>query len=148
MRVEDYPHLKDVELADFDPNLNDDKSIDILVGADYYWQFVTGEVVRGSDGPTAMSSKLGWLLSGYSPKTSAGDSTINNLILVGECIDNSRVQTDHDDELMNVLKQFWERALASNPSNSKNETRRSFFQISYLRTNVTRSDYPGRVNRQ
>ena len=108
VRIEDYPHLKDLELADFDPNSNGEKSIDILVGADFYWQFVTGEVVRASDWPTAMSSKLGWLLSGPNPKTSTDDRTINNLILAGECIDNSKVQTDCDDELVNVLKQFWE----------------------------------------
>ena len=36
VRIEDYPHLKDLELADFDPNSNGDKSIDILVGADFY----------------------------------------------------------------------------------------------------------------
>ena len=108
VRVENYDHLKDLELADFDPNSNRDNTIDILVGADFYWQFVTGEVVRASDGPTAMSSKLGWLLSGPCPKSSTGDRTLNNLILAGECIDNSRVQTDRDDELVNVLKQFWE----------------------------------------
>ena len=56
VRVEDYPHLQDLELADFDSNSSDDKSIDILVGADYYWQFVTEEKVRGRGGPTAMSS--------------------------------------------------------------------------------------------
>ncbi len=55
-----------------------------------------------------MSRKLGWLLSGPCPKSSTGDRTLNNLILAGECVDNSRVQTDRDDELVNVLKQFWE----------------------------------------
>lgn len=37
--------------------------IDLLIGADYYWNIVGDEVVRGS-GPTAVSSKLGYLLSG------------------------------------------------------------------------------------
>ena len=41
VRVENYPHLKDLELADFDPNSNGDKPVDILIGADYYWQIVT-----------------------------------------------------------------------------------------------------------
>lgn len=143
VRAENYEHLKDLELADFDPNSNGDKTIDILVGADFYWQFVTGEVVQASNGPTAVSSKLGWLLLGPCPKSSTDDRAINNVILAGECIDNSRIQTDRDDELVNVLKQFWETeniGIKSNiPTNSKNQMRRSFFQTSDLRANDTRS---------
>lgn len=37
--------------------------ISLLIGADYYWQFVGDHIVRG-EGPTAMQSKLGYLLSG------------------------------------------------------------------------------------
>ena len=50
-------HLK---LADRPP-----KSIPIglILGADYYWDIVTDEIIRGN-GPTAVSSKLGYHLSG------------------------------------------------------------------------------------
>ena len=34
--------------------------IDILKGADYFYEVVTGEVRKGSAGPVAISSKLGW----------------------------------------------------------------------------------------
>ena len=37
--------------------------ISLLIGADYYWQFVADHIVCGED-PTAMQSKLGYLLSG------------------------------------------------------------------------------------
>ncbi|XP_071135358.1 uncharacterized protein [Mytilus edulis] len=37
--------------------------ISLLIGADYYWDLVENEVVRGN-GPTAVKSKLGFLLSG------------------------------------------------------------------------------------
>ena len=37
--------------------------ISLLIGADYYWQFVGDHIVCG-EGPTAMQSKLGYLLSG------------------------------------------------------------------------------------
>ena len=63
----EYPHLDGLEL-DFDPlnsNSNND-SIDILVGADHYWDLVIGDVIHGRNGSTADSSKLGWLLSGWS----------------------------------------------------------------------------------
>ena len=37
--------------------------IDIIIGNDYYGLLVTGEIIKG-DGPMAMKSKFGWLLSG------------------------------------------------------------------------------------
>ena len=37
--------------------------ITMLIGADYYWSIVQDNVIRG-DGPTAVQSKLGYLLSG------------------------------------------------------------------------------------
>ena len=45
--------------------------IALLIGADYYWQFVGDHIIRG-DGPTAMDSKLGYLLSG--PVARSGNS--------------------------------------------------------------------------
>ena len=56
----EYDHL--THLAD--SCQSEDMSIDILIGMDYYWQIVTSEVVRGKKGPTAVYTKLGWVLSG------------------------------------------------------------------------------------
>ena len=42
----------------------EEATIDILIGSDQYWQLVTGEVVKSKSGPTAMNTKLGWVLSG------------------------------------------------------------------------------------
>ena len=38
----------------------------ILIGADFYWQFIQDRIVRG-EGPTAVESRLGYLLSGLLP---------------------------------------------------------------------------------
>ena len=38
--------------------------IDILIGCDQYRELITGEVRRGKTGPVAVSTKLGWVLSG------------------------------------------------------------------------------------
>ena len=68
--VTEYPHLDGLVFAD--DNCEGDECIDILVGADYYYELVTGEVVKGECGPTAVYSKLGWLLIGpikSDPKT-------------------------------------------------------------------------------
>ena len=36
--------------------------IDILIGADFYWNLVNNEIVCGDKGPVSLSSKLGYLL--------------------------------------------------------------------------------------
>ncbi|XP_064641263.1 uncharacterized protein LOC135496075 [Lineus longissimus] len=59
--VLNLPHLKDLKLA----QSTDDAviSLDVLIGADYYWSVIGDNVVRGK-GPTAVSSVFGYVLSG------------------------------------------------------------------------------------
>ena len=57
--------------------------------------------------PCSSSSKLGWLLSGWSKQPQSDSSTFSNLILAGERLDNSSVTSDRDD-LPTSLKRFWE----------------------------------------
>ena len=38
--------------------------LDLLVGSNYYWTLVTEAVKRGSAGPIAMETRVGWVLSG------------------------------------------------------------------------------------
>ena len=40
--------------------------VDVLIGSDYYWELVTGNVCRGVGGPAVIHTKLGWVLSGPS----------------------------------------------------------------------------------
>jgi hypothetical protein len=108
INVNNYPHLQELELADFDAKGTCNDNIDILVGANFYWSIVTGDVVRGDNSPTAISSKLGWLLSGPSTQNSTYESTTSNLILAGECIDNSHAQTDINGDLTTTLSRLWE----------------------------------------
>ena len=52
-----------------------------MIGADYFWQFVVDHIIRG-DGPTAMDSKLGYLLSG--PVAMSGNSHVHmNALHIG-----------------------------------------------------------------
>ena len=38
--------------------------MDILIGADFYWDFITNETIRGIDkGPIAIKSKIGYILT-------------------------------------------------------------------------------------
>ena len=57
--------MKDLELADTDSS--DD--IELLIGSDFYWAFVTGNVRLGKLGESVgVESKFGWLLNGAVPK--------------------------------------------------------------------------------
>ena len=60
--ISTYPHLQGLVLTDTFSSC--DKEIGILIGADHCHDIVTRKVNKGSLGPTATSSKLGWLLSG------------------------------------------------------------------------------------
>ena len=60
-----FEFLKDLELADTDSS--DD--IELLIGSDFYWAFVTGNVRLGKLGePVGVESTFGWLLNGAVPK--------------------------------------------------------------------------------
>lgn len=56
-------HLVSLELADYSEG-DQGLKVEILVGSDYYWDLVMGGVSRGSSGPTAIHTKLEWVLSG------------------------------------------------------------------------------------
>ena len=58
-----YAHLSDIPLAD-EGGRDSQLEIDLLIGSDYYWQFMTGEIRRGDSGPVAVKTHLGWVLSG------------------------------------------------------------------------------------
>lgn len=58
-----YPTLQKLELANYSNSISHDV-IDVLVGSDYYWSIVNGEVMKVKGGLMAVNSKMGWLLSG------------------------------------------------------------------------------------
>ena len=63
--LHEHPHLLDLDLADcISGNMDSQDNIDVLIGSDYYWDIITGEVARGDDKLVAVSSKFGWLVSG------------------------------------------------------------------------------------
>ena len=51
-------HLSGLELAD-PGDITGDLEIDRLIGSDYYWRLVTGRVLKGDSGPTAVETRLG-----------------------------------------------------------------------------------------
>ena len=59
-----YSHLAGIWLADFPAERHEHLNCDILIGANYYWNFMTGKCIKGESGPVALESSLGWILSG------------------------------------------------------------------------------------
>ena len=101
--VSNYTHLAGLELADKPVCRGEDSSsIDILIGSDHYWKFVTGEMRRGNQGPVAIQSKLGWLLSGSIGLYEDAKQTHTHLMLTRECFSGSHEPLQH------VLRTFRE----------------------------------------
>ena len=67
-----YSHLTGLELAD-DPGESRTVQVDILIGCDHYWDLITWRLQRGTAGPVATETKLGWILSGPADISSRSD---------------------------------------------------------------------------
>ena len=101
---ENYRHLVDLDLADC--ACEDDKlSVDILVGSDNYWKLVTGEIISGDSGPTAIKTRLGWVLTGPVEGISGHSST--NLVVTHTMAVDMHISEDNQD-LDHKLKMFWD----------------------------------------
>ena len=100
VNIAQFSHLMGLELADNSANARG--AIDVLVGSDFYWSFVGSEVRQSDCGPVAISSKLGWLLSGPLSSTQYHNIVSTNLIVAHD----DDVTTS--DELVDTLKRFWE----------------------------------------
>ena len=103
VNIQDHPHLQELELAD---SAESPDSIDILIGSDHYWDFVTGETIRGDFGPIAVRSKLGWLLSGPTNNSQNETNVVSNLVISGgPHLSNGATESD---EMADMLKRFWD----------------------------------------
>ena len=104
--VSDYPHLQGLALAD--TFSSSDKEIGILIGADHYHDIVTGEVIKGSLGPVATSSKLGWLLSGTISSCET-ETVCSNVVtsFVIEALPPRENGINEVQEIVDSLNQLW-----------------------------------------
>ena len=111
--VSEFPHLRGLRLAD--SPIKQGERIDLLIGMNYYHQIVTGEIVKGKSGPVAVTSKLGWLLSGpYNSNSNSSSNVMSNLVLDSypqrltvSDIELQGGSTTKDLELHTAVKDFW-----------------------------------------
>ena len=96
-----FPYLQGRRLAD-PVRTRGPLEIDIIIGNDYYGSLVTGEIIKG-DGPMAMNSKFGWLLSG--PVIQAEQP---KEIIETHCYRIEIKPAQDDGTLNEILPRFWE----------------------------------------
>ena len=109
-----YPHLSELEFAD-EPKVGQQLDVDILIGSDHYWDLITGQVQRGIDGPVAIDTKLGWVLSGpfsIPEQTDTSLSLVTHALLL-----NPRLTEEQN--LDETMKSFWELEAFGIPSTDR-----------------------------
>ena len=77
-------HLQELDLADClpdEPSNCSDSTVDAIIGSDYYWDIVEGEIIRGTEGLVAVRSKFGWLLSGPVKSKNCDYTTHSNVAI-------------------------------------------------------------------
>ena len=105
-KIERYPHLQELRLASpCSTNSSEIRPL-LLIGLDYYWDFVSRETIRSPDGPVATSTSLGWILSGPMPWEGAdyeSATLITHTLKISATDCRSSART-----LDRRLKDFWE----------------------------------------
>lgn len=74
----------------------DDAELSLLIGADYYWQVVSGKVQRITESLVAIESSFGWSLQGPISSSSVTDTTCMHISL------------EVDTKISEQLHAFWE----------------------------------------
>ena len=92
-----------LELADC-CHENESLEVDILVGADQYYQLVTGEIIHERNGLTAIHTRLEWVLSGPVYGMSQSTTSANLVMTHALSVDVYQPQ----ESLEHRLKQFWD----------------------------------------
>ena len=85
--------------------------VDILIGADVIWRFMSGETRQGEspNSPIAIATKLGWVLSGPMaeiPKSKMSSVNLNATHTL--FVANSGIRAQTDEVLQNQVNRFWE----------------------------------------
>ena len=111
INVNNYTYLQGLELTDTSIVEGSQQNIDVLIGSDFYFDVVSGDVVRGNSGPVALSSTFGWILSNHASVEESRDTfTTTNLIIEKPELMSLGPFDVHseNDELSHALQKFWD----------------------------------------
>ena len=103
--VNNYKDLASLEFSDYSQG-DSDLKVDILVGLDQYWKLVTGKIIHCPNGPTAVHTRLGWVLSGPVQGSSLVTSSVN--LITTHSLRVDAYQQQMESTLESQLKMFWD----------------------------------------
>ena len=90
-----WSHLQNIVFPEEFPR--EEQEIDVLIGLDFYYSFVTRDIVKGgSSEPVAVRTTLGWVFCG---PTGGHDQ---------ECSVSMNVQIGAEEQLNETLQKFWD----------------------------------------
>ena len=101
--------MQGLDFADVSVVDGNQPNIDILIGSDFYFEILTGEVVRRDSRPVVVQSKFGWVLLG--PTLERGemiDMSMANLVIEKIGSQNPYTDNENDNELSCALRRFWD----------------------------------------
>ena len=101
-----YEYLANLDFADYSCD-SDELEVDTLIGADNYWKLVTGKLINRGDGPTAVHTRLGWVLSGP-VEGLLSQNTSCNLVSTHALKVDGYVPQESEHSLDRTLKSFWD----------------------------------------
>ena len=99
-------HLMKLKLSDSSEK-GSELSIDVMIGADFYWNFVTREVITGTCGPVAVKTSLGWVLSGplEIEKSRLAHHAMVTTVMTAPV---NEIQSEEALRLDSIVEKFWE----------------------------------------
>ena len=113
-----YPHLNGLPLADC-TNGDTNLEVQVLIGGNQYWNFVSGKLCRGPSGPVAMETMFGWVLSGnvegHQQSCSTNLVTSTHVLQVG-CELGNVSSVEFDRSMVDRIHDFWDTENLGLPS--------------------------------
>ncbi|GFX97591.1 DUF1758 domain-containing protein [Trichonephila clavipes] len=120
----DWPHINGLQLAD--PSFYISRPVDMIMGADIFFDLILyGKISGTKRQPSALNSKLGWLLSGKLSTACQSEKKVMSLINCHALLD-----------LQNQIAKFWEVESIPDASNLSEEDQRvEKFYLDHTRRN-------------
>ncbi|GFW25592.1 integrase catalytic domain-containing protein [Trichonephila clavipes] len=120
----DWPHINGLQLAD--PSFYISRPVDMILGADVFFDLILyGKISGTKNQPSALNSKLGWLLSGKVSTACQSEKKVMSLINCHALLD-----------LQNQIAKFWEVESIPDASNLSEEDQRvEKFYLDHTRRN-------------
>lgn len=119
-----FDFLRNVELAD--PQFHVSSDIDILVGADLFWQILCiGQIKSSAEQPMLQKTRFGWIVAGRLAQSA-------NVAKAVQSFHSSII----DDQLHEQIKRFWQ---IESIENAGNFTINEVLCEQHFRSNVTRN---------